>query len=844
MLTLGPLPPRLSNLMAEDPSYDCIKVPSPLQRTPLEQRFPHFPDELMEVVKRCLALDPNHRLSADEAMKMPYFSDVPQIMAAVAHTHTHTHNFWSTLDASWQQQTMASSNGSASKPAPPSRRSAAQLRTSRSCSQRSLSHSLPLPKHTQPPLVAANSTSASGSACPEVAVQGANQLSEPQLQMQAQQAQAQMQQALLAQAQVQQAKLKQAQVQQAALANHPPLNAANLLSQQAALLQQPQQQQQHQQHMLPHIYPNHPSQLHQHHSTTAPSFGRASHTSSAQAHASNYSMACTGSSVGVAGGSHGDSSTHGSSFHSSFHRPSTPGSAGSSATYITAPLTPLPIQQLRRAMSNAQMPLSGVLGARTSSTGHSECPSMALLSECSSLHRAASGTPGGTPDASLRHVPNLSSLLSNSSRLGGSSDMGSCRLSETSISTPGHYLAVDLGSRKSFQYNSETQESLFSRKSLTQQQQQHHHQNQHPQQHSTPPGSFLYVSGGSPMGGVSPTRHLYSLSSSNMQLPGGAVGSSSQHAPSSRRSSQVLQLQPGFPASRLSVLNSSMSSPRHRRHPSGGWVGNGVPLASGASWQGNLGVSKRGLASNSMGNIAEVGQQQQQQQGAPTSPTHHSSHAPNNPHPHRHSSYSIPGSLTHGITPTRHRSASGIPPLGTAAASAFSSQQGDALPASGTSRDASSASSGGRQLASAFAAPDAQDMASSGSPQWAAESITHPLAEEGEDASCAGESGKQHPTEQSAEHGKAARQLPALAQSRGASGVHPQQREAGAADSDAGAAAKLAAMDSQERAGAGQPQASDASAQGRDASSKHPSFFKLVKSRLSSLTTFRNAVKQ
>eukprot|EP00967_Tisochrysis_lutea_P099103 scaffold146962_cov18-Tisochrysis_lutea.AAC.1 len=355
-------------------------------------------------------------------------------MAAVAESNAVGHDFWGTLDASWQQQTMASSNGSSSsKPGPQAatnqpRRSAAQLRTSRSSSQRSLSHSLPLPKSAQPPLPAANHASSSSNNRPDLSLQGVNQLSEPQIQMQAQQAQ--MQQALLAQAQVQQAKLKQAQVQQAALANHPPLNAANLLSQQTALLQQPQ-------HMLPHHLLHHQhSQPHLQHLNAAPSFARGSFTGSAHAHCSNYSIACTPSSMGVPGGSHGDSSTHGS-FYGSFHRPSTPGSVGSSATHITAPLTPLPIQQLRRAMSNAQVSLS-TLCTRTSSTGHSECPSLALLSDCGSLHRATSGTPCGTPDASLRHVPQLSSLLTSSSRLGGSSDIGSCRLSETSISTPGH----------------------------------------------------------------------------------------------------------------------------------------------------------------------------------------------------------------------------------------------------------------------------------------------------------------------------------------------------------------------------------------------------------------------
>lgn len=70
-----------------------VQVPGPGQWTPLEQRFPGLPRDLLQVVRGCLALDPSARLTAEQAMAAPYFEDVPQIMMQVRLLDVH-HESW------------------------------------------------------------------------------------------------------------------------------------------------------------------------------------------------------------------------------------------------------------------------------------------------------------------------------------------------------------------------------------------------------------------------------------------------------------------------------------------------------------------------------------------------------------------------------------------------------------------------------------------------------------------------------------------------------------------------------------------------------------------------------
>lgn len=51
----------------------------------------------MDLLKGCLELDPDRRLSADEALALPYFDDVPAIMAALASGQP-TSNYWAAAE--------------------------------------------------------------------------------------------------------------------------------------------------------------------------------------------------------------------------------------------------------------------------------------------------------------------------------------------------------------------------------------------------------------------------------------------------------------------------------------------------------------------------------------------------------------------------------------------------------------------------------------------------------------------------------------------------------------------------------------------------------------------------
>mmetsp|Transcript_3059 Transcript_3059/g.7658 ORF Transcript_3059/g.7658 Transcript_3059/m.7658 type:complete len:835 (-) Transcript_3059:1890-4394(-) len=100
--TLGNLPPRQAALMAQDPLYTNYVAPTSAERTSLEQRYPQFTPEMLHLLYGCLALDPEQRMSADEALAAPYFADVPQIIAAMEASHAAGQDFWGMVEAAWR----------------------------------------------------------------------------------------------------------------------------------------------------------------------------------------------------------------------------------------------------------------------------------------------------------------------------------------------------------------------------------------------------------------------------------------------------------------------------------------------------------------------------------------------------------------------------------------------------------------------------------------------------------------------------------------------------------------------------------------------------------------------
>ncbi|PNW88972.1 hypothetical protein CHLRE_01g052800v5 [Chlamydomonas reinhardtii] len=80
MRCFGPLPSGLSMRMATDPRLRSLCAPQPLSRN-LRQRLPEVEPRLLELVAACLRLDPAARPTAAELLQMPYFWDVPKLIA-------------------------------------------------------------------------------------------------------------------------------------------------------------------------------------------------------------------------------------------------------------------------------------------------------------------------------------------------------------------------------------------------------------------------------------------------------------------------------------------------------------------------------------------------------------------------------------------------------------------------------------------------------------------------------------------------------------------------------------------------------------------------------------------
>ncbi|GLI68679.1 hypothetical protein VaNZ11_013165 [Volvox africanus] len=79
MRVFGPLPPHMAVQLVQDPRLAAHCVP-PRGRT-LAMRLPHAGARLVQFLEACLRLDPTQRLTADELLRMPYFFEIPQLVA-------------------------------------------------------------------------------------------------------------------------------------------------------------------------------------------------------------------------------------------------------------------------------------------------------------------------------------------------------------------------------------------------------------------------------------------------------------------------------------------------------------------------------------------------------------------------------------------------------------------------------------------------------------------------------------------------------------------------------------------------------------------------------------------
>lgn len=114
--TLGPLPPHQANLMEDDPLFAHYEGPTAAECTTLERRYPQFTPEMMHLLRGCLALDPEERMSADEALAAPYFADVPQILDAMESSEASGQDFWGMVEAAWRASLAAAAQAAKQQP--------------------------------------------------------------------------------------------------------------------------------------------------------------------------------------------------------------------------------------------------------------------------------------------------------------------------------------------------------------------------------------------------------------------------------------------------------------------------------------------------------------------------------------------------------------------------------------------------------------------------------------------------------------------------------------------------------------------------------------------------------
>ena len=76
MRCFGQLPPKLLEVFRANPLFIGIKIPDNIQQTEtLEERFPNYPREQLELMKDCLRYEPDSRCSCEELMAHRYFTE-------------------------------------------------------------------------------------------------------------------------------------------------------------------------------------------------------------------------------------------------------------------------------------------------------------------------------------------------------------------------------------------------------------------------------------------------------------------------------------------------------------------------------------------------------------------------------------------------------------------------------------------------------------------------------------------------------------------------------------------------------------------------------------------------
>ncbi|KAG2497781.1 hypothetical protein HYH03_004053 [Edaphochlamys debaryana] len=81
MRCFGPLPPRQAALMAADSRLRPLAVAYPSTGRTLRERLPELEPRLFELVEACLKLNPWDRPTALDLLQMPYYWDVPRLIA-------------------------------------------------------------------------------------------------------------------------------------------------------------------------------------------------------------------------------------------------------------------------------------------------------------------------------------------------------------------------------------------------------------------------------------------------------------------------------------------------------------------------------------------------------------------------------------------------------------------------------------------------------------------------------------------------------------------------------------------------------------------------------------------
>ncbi|KAG2495826.1 hypothetical protein HYH03_006065 [Edaphochlamys debaryana] len=80
MRCFGSLPPTLVDQLLTVERLDPLRIPPPRSRT-LQQRLPNIDSRLYDLIAACLTVDPNRRPAARDLLRMPFFRDIPRLLA-------------------------------------------------------------------------------------------------------------------------------------------------------------------------------------------------------------------------------------------------------------------------------------------------------------------------------------------------------------------------------------------------------------------------------------------------------------------------------------------------------------------------------------------------------------------------------------------------------------------------------------------------------------------------------------------------------------------------------------------------------------------------------------------